>query len=195
MQTGAGIFCKVINTWSCTNLQPCPGQLSLPLQESCLKYSRPIYTFGLPPYLPLWSCRQLPRRRCCCWQQQTPPLHTLSRGCEKEGRETRWTPDKCRCWAELHHCELVLPQPAPCAVEENHPMGNWALGTGMSSFLPEGGDIQFPLCRMRDACSEVNMDPYTAFNCKVIQAFAFYLVRQVLPGYQPLVETAPDRTV
>lgn len=46
---------------------------------------------GLLPYLPLWSCTQLPRRRCCCLQQQIPLLHTLSRGCEKEGRETRWT--------------------------------------------------------------------------------------------------------
>lgn len=47
------------------------------------------------------------------------------------------------------------------------------LDTGMSSPLPEAGDTQFPLCKMSDASSEVNMYPYTAFNCKVIQAFSF----------------------
>lgn len=77
---------------------------------------------------------------------------------------------------------FVLPQSAPSAAEENYSMQNsWVLNTATCSFLAEAGNIQFPLWRMSEACSEVNMYPYTAFNCKVIQAFSFQLVRQVVP--------------
>lgn len=62
--------------------------------------------FELLPYLPPWSCMQLPRRRCCCWQQQTPLPHTLSHGCKREDRDTTWTP--ANACAELSWITAIL---------------------------------------------------------------------------------------
>jgi len=60
-------------------------------------------------YLPPWSCTQLPLRRCCCWQQQTPLPHTLSRDCKREDRDTMWTPPNAR--VELSRITMILSLP------------------------------------------------------------------------------------
>lgn len=83
---------EVINTWPSASLQSWAGLCSLSLQSSAAWSTVLSGLLGLVLYLPPWSCRRLPHRRCCCWQLQTPLLHIESRGCRGENRDTTLTP-------------------------------------------------------------------------------------------------------
>lgn len=123
------------------------------------------------PYLPPWSCTRLPRRRCCCWQLQTPLLHTSSHGCKREDRDTMWTlPNACSGlrWITtilvLHHNRL------PALPRKPVPRETVGCSTRICGWA---GDNQLPLCGMSDACSEGNMHTYASFSPIVIQTFSF----------------------
>lgn len=128
------------------------------------------------PYLPPWSCTQLPRHRCCCWQQRTPLPHTLSHGCKREDRDTMWTPQVLN-WAR---------SPPPCLRLSSQLSGKTVFrgtlfhgsrvlywDTHMSSFLPEAGDNQLLLCSTSDACSAVNMDTILHWLVTLFKPFLF----------------------
>lgn len=157
---------------------PVLGQCFLSLQKFCLRHSgvKNYLHLELLPYLPPWSYTQLPRRRCCCWQQQTPLPHTLSHGCKREDRDTTWTP--ANVCAELSWITLILVLPHSQLLvlqRKTIPWQNcWVLylNTWISSFLPEAGDHGLPLCSISHTCSEVNTHTYTSFSCKVIQTFS-----------------------
>lgn len=83
---------EVIKTWPSASLQSWAGQCSLSLQSSTAWGTVLLGLLGLVLYLPPWSCRRLPRHRCCCWQLQTPLQHIGSHGCTGEYRDITLAP-------------------------------------------------------------------------------------------------------